>query len=354
MRSFVHETPPPRVVFGAGTVAEVGAELDRLDVTRAVVLSTPGQVQLAGRVADLLGSRVVGRFSAAVPHTPVEVTEQALAVLNHLGGDVVISVGSGSTTGLGKAVGSRLGIRHLVLPTTYAGSELTSVLGETSRGEKNHALPARDPAQRGRVRRRAHAHPAVVGDADQRSQRAGARGRGVVWRRREPGERRARVGSHPIAGFGAARSARGPPQPRGPAELLYGAWLAGRCLAEVGMGLHHKLCHTLGEAFDLPHAPTHAVVLPYAMAYNEPAVAVVMDRIAEALASHSAPRAVQSLVRELRGPTTLAKIGLAGGDLERAADLAVARPYPNPRPVTRAGVLQLLQRAFSGELLRGR
>lgn len=134
------------------------------------------------------------------------------------------------------------------------------------------------------------------------------------------------------------------------AELLYGAWLAGRCLAEVGMGLHHKLCHTLGEAFDLPHAPTHAVVLPYAMAYNEPAVAVVMDRIAESLASHSAPRAVQSLVRELRGPTTLAKIGLAGGDL----DLAVARPYPNPRPVTRAGVLQLLQRAFSGELLRGR
>ena len=132
MRSFIHEAPAQRIVFGVGTIATVSSELDRLNVTKAVVLSTPGHRHLARRVADLLGECAVGQFQGAVPHTPIEVTEEALEFLQPRRGDAVVSIGGGSTTGLGKAVASRLGIPHLVIPTTYAGSELTPVLGETS------------------------------------------------------------------------------------------------------------------------------------------------------------------------------------------------------------------------------
>ena len=136
VRSFVHQAPAERIVFGVGTIATIGAELDRMKVARAVVLSTRGHADLAARVAGLLGHRAVGQFPGAVPHTPVEVTEQALEFVSGLRADAVVSVGGGSTTGLGKAVASRLGIQHLVVPTTYAGSELTPMLGETSGGEK--------------------------------------------------------------------------------------------------------------------------------------------------------------------------------------------------------------------------
>ena len=137
-------------------------------------------------------------------------------------------------------------------------------------------------------------------------------------------------------------------------ELLYGAWLGGTCLGTVGMGLHHKLCHTLGGSFDLPHAATHTVVLPYAMDYNEPAAPAAMGRIAEAMQNDHAPTAVQSLVRELGGPTSLGEIGFVEADIGRAAELAVARAYPNPREVTRSGITALLHHALIGTVVTRR
>ena len=131
-------------------------------------------------------------------------------------------------------------------------------------------------------------------------------------------------------------------------ELLYGAYLAGNCLGAVPMGLHHKVCHVLGGTFNLPHAPTHAVVLPYVMAYNEPAALGALSRIAEALDTDHAPSAVRSLVRDLGGPAALRDIGFARADIGRAAELAVSRPYPNPREVTPDGITRLLQQAFDG------
>jgi len=349
VQPFVQDGPAQRIVFGAGTINAVGAELDRLDVARAVVLSTRGQAPLAARLTDLLGSRVVAPFYAAVPHTPVGVTEHALGVVRRHDGDGVVSVGGGSTTGLGKAVASRLGIRHLVLPTTYAGSELTPVLGETVAGEKvtrtapvilpdcvvyDVELTATLPwpvTLTSAANAMAHAVEALYGQA--------ATGETDAWALESI--------TSLVRGLRALRVDLDRLEAR--AQLLYGAWLAGRCLGAVGMGLHHQLCHVLGGTFDLPHAPTHAVVLPYAMAFNESAAPAVMSRIAAALGAARAPAAVQALVRELGGPTSLAGIGLAETALERAADLAVARPYPNPREVTHAGVFELLRRAHRGD-----
>ena len=348
MRSFVHQAPAERIVFGVGTIAMIGAELDRMNAVRAVVLSTRGHADLAARVAGLLGHRAVGQFPGAVPHTPVEVTEQALDFVRGLRADAVVSVGGGSTTGLGKAVASRLSIQHLVVPTTYAGSELTPMLGETSGGEKTtrsgpEILPDTviydvqltttlpwSVTVTSAVNAMAHAVEALYSkDADDESDQWATQAIGSLV-----------TGLHGLRGDPDSLDAR--------SELLYGACLAGRCLGAVSMGLHHKLCHTLGGTFNLPHAATHTVVLPYAMAYNEPAAPAAMSRIAEAMRSDHAPTAVQSLVRELGGPTSLREIGFVEADIGRAADLAVARAYPNPREVTRSGITALLHHALNG------
>ena len=349
MRSFTDEAAAQRIIFGVGTVTAVSTELDRMNVTRAVVLSTRGHREVSRRVADLLGEHAVGQFHGAKPHTPVEVTEEALEFLRHRRGNAVVSVGGGTTTGLGKAVASRLGIQHLVIPTTYAGSELTPVLGETSGGEKatrsgpeilpntviyDVQLTATLPwsvTVPSAINAMAHAVEALYSpDANNPTD---AMALGAV-----------RSIHH---GLRALQHDRENLDARG--ELLYGAYLAGKCLGAVAMGLHHKLCHVLGGSFNLPHAPTHAVVLPYVMAYNEAAALVAMNRIAEALDSDHAPSAVQSLVRDLGGPTALRDVGFASADIGRAAELATSRPYPNPREVTLDGIIQLLEHAFDGD-----
>jgi alcohol dehydrogenase class IV len=352
VRSFVRAAPAQRIVFGAGTISEVGPELDRLNASRAVVLSTRGQSPLASRVTGLLGPRAVAEFPGAVPHTPVEVTEQAVEVARGHRADAVVAIGGGSTTGLGKAVASRLGIRHLVVPTTYAGSEVTPVLGETSGGQKTtRSAPEILPdtvvydveltttlpwpvSVTSAINALAHAVEALYAkDATPATDDLAIEAIRLL-----------------VDGLPALRSGLAGLDAR--ADLLYGGWLAGRCLGAVGMGLHHKLCHTLGGAFNLPHAGTHTVVLPYAMAYNAPAAPRAMSLIAEAIERADAPSAVQSLVRELGGPTSLREIGLASGDIDRAAELAAAQAYPNPRELTRAGLTQLLRQAYAGDPIR--
>ena len=129
---FVYNGLPTRVVFGSGTSARVGEEARRIGVKRPLVLSTPEQKDDAQALAAKLGMDVAGVFSGATMHTPVEVTEKALHVVTESKADATIALGGGSTTGLGKAIALRTDLPQIVLPTTYAGSEMTNILGETS------------------------------------------------------------------------------------------------------------------------------------------------------------------------------------------------------------------------------
>jgi maleylacetate reductase len=134
-------------------------------------------------------------------------------------------------------------------------------------------------------------------------------------------------------------------------DALYGAWLCGIVLGSVAMGLHHKLCHTLGGSFNLPHAQTHSVILPHALAYNAAAAPQAMARIAKAIgvaSGEDAALGVQHLARCNGAPTSLADIGLVEEDLDRAAAIATAQPYRNPSPITQARLRLLLQDAFDG------
>ena len=353
MRSFESHTGRTRILFGSGTVHELAAELARLGAQRALILTTPGQAAVAFRIADQLGEKCVGLFPEAVMHTPVEVTDRAQAYLEQVGADAVVAVGGGSTTGLGKALASRRGLPHLVLPTTYAGSEVTPVLGETAEGEKTtRSSPEIQPdtviydvdltltlpwtvSLTSAVNAMAHAVEALYADT-----------------RTDDTDRKATDALTALStGLRALHTDRHSVEAR--SELLYGAWLAGVSLGAVGMGLHHKLCHTLGGSFGLPHAPTHTVVLPYAMEYNQAAAPSAISAAAAALDVRDGPSGLQHLVRSLDGPTDLAALGFANTDIPRAAVLATARPYPNPREVTEDEVSALLRRATAGTPITG-
>jgi alcohol dehydrogenase class IV len=132
------------------------------------------------------------------------------------------------------------------------------------------------------------------------------------------------------------------------ADALYGAWLAGASLGAVEMGLHHKLCHVLGGSFNLPHAETHAIILPHVIYYNREAAPAAIKQVATALGAHDAARGMFELTASLGAPTALRDIGMREQDLDRAAEIAVRTPYANPAPVTQAGIRRLLDDAFYG------
>ncbi|WP_326601971.1 maleylacetate reductase and hydroxyquinol 1,2-dioxygenase domain-containing protein [Streptomyces sp. NBC_01799] len=348
MRNFVHTSHPSRVIFGTGTAGQVRDEVERLGCSRVLLLSSPPVAKAAARVRDVLGDLTVAEFDGAAMHTPVEVTERALDVLREHSADCLVAVGGGSTTGLAKALALRTDLPQLILPTTYAGSEVTPVLGETQDGRKvTRSSPAILPET-------------VVYDVEfTRDLPVGMSVTSGVNALAHAVEALYSPQANPVidgmALDAVRRIARSlpalvaePSDTAARADLLHAAWLAGTCLASVGMGLHHKLCHTLGGTFGLPHAETHTVILPHAMAYNAPAARDVMNRIAEALGVADAPSGVFDLIASVGGPTSLGELGMAQADLPDAARLAVATPYPNPRELTYQGIESLLQDAWRG------
>jgi maleylacetate reductase len=348
MTPFVYTALPVRVVFGHGTIAQVADEVQRLGCRRALVLSTPEQRAEAERLHAQMGASAVGIFAEATMHTPVDVSERAVAAARDLRADCTVALGGGSTTGLGKAVALRTDLPQVVVPTTYAGSEATPVLGETADGRKTTqrtlkvlpevivydvdltlSLPPALSATSG-MNAIAHAIEALYAQ-DANPVTSVLAEQGIVALARalpriveEPGHRAAR------------------------AEALYGAWTCGTCLGAVGMALHHKLCHVLGGSFNLPHAQTHTVVLPHAVAYNAPAAPGAMARAAAALATTNVAQALYDLAHRLGAPLSLRELGMKETDLDSAAELACASPYWNPRPFTRDDIRGLLQAAFDG------
>lgn len=330
-----------RVVFGSGTLSQVGPELARLGHSKPLVLSTPHQQPEAQALADTLGAKL---FAGAVMHTPVEVTLQALAAYE--GCDCVVSLGGGSTIGLGKAIALRTGADQIVIPTTYAGSEMTDILGQTEAGAKT--------TQRGAAIR----PEVVIYDVDLTlslppamtvTSALNAIAHGVEALYATDGNpvldvmsldamRAFRDGLPAVLANPADRAAR--------AKVLYGAWACSTALGYVSMALHHKLCHVLGGSFGTPHAETHAILLPHTTGFNAVAVPEKLAGVADLFGSVG-PR-LWSFAKGLGAPLALRDLGLNEADLDRAAAIAVQQPYANPRPFGQADIRALLQAAWDG------
>lgn len=345
--NFTCSLNPARIVFGCGAQERVAEELRALGGQRALILSTPFQEGDARALADRLGAQAAGVFAGAAMHTPVEVTVVAMQAFEQSGADSVIALGGGSTIGLGKAIAWRNDCPQLVIATTYAGSEVTPILGQTENGLKTTLRDARvlpetviyDPELTLGL-------PPGMSVTSALNAMAHAI-EGVYAQDRNP------VASMmAVEGVRALKAALAvivvaPQDIDARSQALYGSWLCGTVLGSVGMALHHKLCHTLGGSFDLPHAETHSVMIPHTAAYNAEAAAEVMAPLAEMFGGDIGG-GLWDFAKALGAPMSLRELGLDEADLDRAADLAVKNPYWNPRPVERGAIRALLQAAWEG------
>ena len=348
MKSFVYNGLPARVVFGAGALAKLPEELDRLGAKRALVLSTPEQKASADQVAAALGVRCAGTYGKAAMHVPVEIAEDARRAARELGADCCVTVGGGSTTGLGKAIALTSTLPILAVPTTYAGSEMTPIYGITEGGAKKTGRDARvlpkaviyDPSLTLGLPAALSAASGMNAIAHSVEALYSHEGNPIISLMAEEGIRALSRALPSILQDGKNLEAR--------SDALYGAWLCGIALGSAGMALHHKLCHVLGGSFNLPHAETHSIVLPHAVRYNYAAAGDAMARIEKALHAQDAATGIYDLEKRLGLPLRLADIGMKEADLERAARIATEAPYPNPRKVEYAPVLALLRDAYAG------
>jgi len=348
---FIYAPNPGRVLFGSGRTQEIAAELERLGCRRAFVISTRELIDLARQIAA--GCEAPAVFAEAAMHTPVSVTEAALSRLKEAQCDSLVAIGGGSAIGLGKALALRTDLPQVAVPTTYAGSEMTPILGETRDGRKTTSrsakvlpevviydveitltLPPRFSAVSG-MNAIAHAVEALYA-ADTNP---------IVSLMAQDGVRALADALPRILAAPRDIAAREAAQ--------YGAWLCGVCLGSVAMGLHHKICHVLGGTFDMKHAETHAVMLPYVAAYNSAATPAAMARIAKALAVADAASGLFALNRTLDNPASLADLGMPREGVAQAVELVMQDRYANPRPLERDALLAMLAAAWSGKPPQG-
>jgi alcohol dehydrogenase class IV len=343
--SFAYDALPGRVLFGVGAVEHLGEEVDRLGGRR--VLAIAGKRAVDGLV-ERLGDRWAASFTDVQQHVPVEAAARAVAAAVGAGADCLVAMGGGSATGMAKAVALEHPAPILAVPTTYAGSEVTPIYGLTGpdgkrTGRDLRVLPRSvvyDPALTTGL-------PAEV---------TGPSGMNALA---HCVEATYAPGANPVTSLlaeeGARLLQRGLPRAvADPADLaartdaLLGAFMAGSAMAVAGVGIHHQLCHLLGGAYRLPHAGLHAVVLAHVVRFVAPAARPQMARLAGALGVDDVAGGIWELGRRLGTPASLAELGLAEAELDRAAEQAVARVVQTPR---RAGVTEL--RALLGAAWRG-
>ncbi|MBB2893572.1 maleylacetate reductase [Flexivirga oryzae] len=334
MLRFTHESLGQRVVFApSDAAAAVAAEVAALEASRVMLIASAREAVLADPIAA--GIPVAVRHDEVVMHVPVPVGERARAAAADAGVDAIVTVGGGSTTGLGKAVALATGLPIVAVPTTYAGSEATNVWGLTEGETKTTGVDARVLPR------------SIVYDASLLTSlpadlavasglNALAHGVDAMWGpRADPID--AALAGEGIRGLadGLPVVARDGASVAGVENTLYGAYLAAVAFASAGSGLHHKICHVLGGMFNLPHAQTHAVVLPHVLAFNAPNAPEAQRRIAAAIGTDTAVAGLAALRAAVDAPTALRDYGMPQDGIPKAvAPILAAAPANNPTPLT--------------------
>lgn len=339
-----------RVVFGLGTLGRAAAELDALGLGRVLVVATPGRRSQADAAAAALGARAVGVLAIAVEHVPAEVAATGAQQAAALGADAVFAIGGGSAIGLAKAIALTESVRVVAAPTTYSGSEMTSLWGRSQGGVKQTgrdervrpALVLYDPALTYTLPLRvtvasawnamAHAVEALwAPDVDP----------AVVLAAQESIQLFARHLPRLVADLDD-RAARD--------ETLAAAYLAAIAIAEASMGLHHKLAHVLGGR-GMPHAETHAALLPHVVAFNRDHAPAAMARLGAALGDADPVRGIVELARRTGAPGNLGEFGLHADAIDAVARAVAAAAPANPRPFDVDALCGLLEGARTGTRL---
>ena len=342
---FVTEWSRTRVVFGAGALERLGSELDALEFSRVLIVTTPGRASAVEAARREVGGRLAGVCDLAAMHVPVERVRLALDDVDRLSPDALVAVGGGSAIGLAKAIARERPLSIVAIPTTYAGSEMTSIWGVTDAQQKT---TGRDPA----VAARLVVYDPVLNLSLPASTSA-ASGMNAMA---HAVEAIYAAYASPIA-IACAREAIAtlahalplvvstPRDLDARTEALRGAHAAAMALELAPMGLHHKICHVLG-GLGLPHAETHAALLPHVVAFNAPAAPEAMTRIAAALGAADAAEGLRSLNRQLGLTMRLSALGLTEASASAAAQTVASTSFRNPRAVTPEDVHALLTAAL--------
>lgn len=346
---FVYAARPAHVIFGAGKARTAPAEMEASGAGKWLIVGSKGTFEREAPLIDSMAPLTIGRFDGIEPHCPIEVAEAAFALFNELGADGVLTIGGGSTIGVGKFIRVRTGKPYIALPTTFSGSELTPIHGAKIGNEKR---TGRDPA----------AMPTtVVYDPE--------------LLRTLPASEIAGTGMNslahclegfyphvpnPLAGYAAYQgtlahieglplSIEQPNQLHGKQRALYGAFLGGLVVQFVGIGLHHQLCHILGGHFDLSHGESNSAVLPHVVAYNEAAILAAAPDLTERFGAATLGRGVFTLARRIGAPRDLKSLGVPRDALLALVDTALHHVTHNPRPIERAHLVRMFEAIWAGD-----
>ena len=345
---FTYEGVPSRVVFGSGARHRLADELDRLGLSQVVLIASGSSRAEADALATALDHRLTWRVDGARRHVPSDLAEEVAGAAESVDADGVVTLGGGSATGLGKMLALR-GLPLVAVPTTYAGSEMTPVWGVTSNGRRETGRHTRvlprtviyDPEL-------TYGLPPLLTAASGMS--AVAHCLEALWA----------AGASPLSGPLALDGARAlcealpaavaePWDPKARSRALVGACQAGMALATAGSGLHHRLCDELGSRYDLPHAQTHAALLPHVVGFNEAVLGALAARMAVAVGAGRASTGVHDLAVRMGLSMALSELGMPESGIAEVAAEVAADPPPNPRPVEVAGLRSLLRAAWEGD-----
>jgi maleylacetate reductase len=347
--AFTRDGLPGRIVFGDGALAELGAELDRLGAQRVMLIGAPHDDQYLERAIHTMQPPPHVAWDEIRQHVPVELADRATAAANSGNVDALVTIGGGSSIGLGKAVAASTGLPLVCVPTTFSGSEMTPIYGLTSDADKTTARDLRvlpkvviyDP------RLLSALPPAVIGSS---GMNALAHCAEALWAKNSDPVTDA------LALDGARRLHRHLPTAYSDqdvaslGQVLVASCLAGTALGTVGTSVHHALCHLLGGMYDTPHALTHAIMLPYAVEFVRPSVPTAIARLAAAMGTAAADLSdtIWALGLSVGTPRGLRAIGLTEAQIEQAAETALAKDLSSPRALDRAGLHRLLEAAWRG------
>lgn len=347
--AFIHDTLPQKVMFGHGQAAtHLEQEVRTRDARKVMVIAGEREMGIARDVAARI--EVAVWHDEVIMHVPVDVAERARQVATEGDVDLLVCVGGGSTTGLAKAIALTTGLPIIAVPTTYAGSEATDVWGLTEAKRKTTGVDPKVLPQ------------TVIYDSEltmslpvDMSVASGLNGLAhcvdSLWGpSADPINAALAAEGIRALSQGLPRIVEDPQSIAGRDEALYGAYLAAVSFASAGSGLHHKICHTLGGTFNLPHAQTHATVLPYVLAFNAAAAPEAERRAAAAFGADTANAGLQQLRDCVDAPQRLSDYGFTAAGIPEAVEIILEKvPANNPRTVTRENLSALLTAALHGE-----
>ncbi|MCG7335224.1 maleylacetate reductase [Sporosarcina sp. ACRSM] len=350
MKPFLFEILSGRTLFGEGSLEEIGKETEKLNGSRTLIISTPRQKELNERISDLLGKRCAGIYTDVIQHVPIETVEKAMETVNELEIDSLVAVGGGSTVGLAKAIALQKPIPIIAIPTTYSGSEMTSVWGITENGYKttgkNPNVKPQTVIYDPLLTTSLPTYLTIVSGVNALAHCVEA----LYAKNSNPiTSIMAQEGIQSLYN-GLPKVVANPREISSRSEVLYGAWLSGTVLGSVEMALHHKLCHVLGGSYKLPHAETHTVILPYVIAYNAKYAPSAVQAISKSIGidRDDVAGTLFDLIKSFGVKTSLAEIGMRENDLDEAAEFVIRNPYYNPRPVDQKSIRILLENAYTG------